>query len=92
MTDLKTLNLNLETNLHRQQNKKNQQTKQLAISRQSTGRTDQDRERKENKKEQKMKEIKKKKYDMHVNRHSQNQRMQLREKYLYYRQSKQTNK
>ena len=59
MTDLKTLNLNLETNLHRQQNKETQQTEQLAISRQPTGRTDQERERKENK-EQKMKEINKK--------------------------------
>ena len=60
MTDLKTLNLNLETNLHRQQNKETQQTEQLAISRQPTGRTDQERERKENKKEQKMKEVNKK--------------------------------
>ena len=50
MTDLKTLNLNLETNLHRQQNKETQQIEQLAISRQPTGRTYQERERKENKK------------------------------------------
>ena len=33
MTDLKTLNLNIKTNLHRQQNKETQQTEQLAISR-----------------------------------------------------------
>ena len=60
MTDLKSLNLNLETNLHRQQNKETQQTEQMAISSQPTGRTDQERERKENKKEQEMKEINKK--------------------------------
>ena len=59
MTDLKTLNLNLEINLHGQQNKETQQTEQLAISRQPTGRTDQERERNKNKKEQKMKEINK---------------------------------
>ena len=50
VTDLKTLNLYLETNLHRQKNKEIQQTEQLAISRQPTYRTDQERERKENKK------------------------------------------
>ena len=66
MTDLKTLNLNLETNLQRKQNKETHQTEQLVISRQSTGRTDQKRERKENKKTQEMKEINKK-YAMHVN-------------------------
>ena len=60
MTDLKTLNLNLETNLHRQQNKEIQQTEQLAISRQPTDTTGQERERKENKKTQEMKEINKK--------------------------------
>ena len=59
MTDLKTLNLHLETNLHRQQNKETQQIEQLAISRQPTNRTDQERERKENKKVQEMKEINK---------------------------------
>ena len=50
MTDLKTLNLHLETSLHRQQNKEIQQREQLAISRQPANRTDQERERKENKK------------------------------------------
>ena len=59
ISDLKTLNLNLETNLHRQQNKETQQTEQGAISRQPTGRTDQERERKENTKTQGRKEIKK---------------------------------
>ena len=63
--DLKTLNLKLETNLHRQQNKETQQTKQRAISRQPTDRTDQERERKENRKTEEMKEINKK-YAMHV--------------------------
>ena len=57
MSDLKTLNLNLETNLHRQQNKETHQTEQRAISRQPTDRTDQERERKENTKTQVMKEI-----------------------------------
>ena len=38
MLDLKTLNLNLETNLHRQ-NKETQQTEQRARSRQPTDRT-----------------------------------------------------
>ena len=51
VTNLKTLNLHLETNLHRQQNKEIQQTEQLAISRQPANRTDQERERKENKKQ-----------------------------------------
>ena len=37
MSDLKTLNLNLETNLHRQ-NKENQQTEKRARSRQPTDR------------------------------------------------------
>ena len=50
MTDLKFLNLHLETNLHRQQNKDIQQTEQLEISRKPTDRTDQERKRKENKK------------------------------------------
>ena len=59
ISDLKTLNLNLETNLHRQQNKETQQTEQGAISRQPTDRTDQERERKENTKTQGRKEIKK---------------------------------
>ena len=60
MSDLKTLNLNLETNLHRQQNKKTQQTEQRATSRQPTDSIDQERERKENTKTQGMKEINKK--------------------------------
>ena len=60
ISDLKTLNLNLETNLHRQQNKEIQQTEQRAISRQPTDSTDQERERKENTKTQGMKEINKK--------------------------------
>ena len=60
MTDLKTLHLHLETNLHRQQNKEIQQTEQLAISRQPANRTDQERERKENKKTQELKEVNKK--------------------------------
>ena len=60
MSDLKTLNLNLETNLHRQQNKETQQTEQRATSRQPTDSTDQERERKENTKTQGMKEINKK--------------------------------
>ena len=64
ISDLKTLNLNLETNLHRQQNKEIQQTEQRTISRHSTDSTDQERERKENTKTQGMKEIKK--YAMHV--------------------------
>ena len=64
ISDLKTLNLNLETNLQRQQNKETQQTEQGAISRQSTDRTDQERDRKENTKIQGRKEIKK--YAMHV--------------------------
>ena len=41
VTDLKTLNLHLETNLHRQQNKETRQTEKLAISRQLTNKTDQ---------------------------------------------------
>ena len=45
----KTLNLHLETNLHKQQNKDTQWTEQLAIIRKPTDRTDQDRERKEDK-------------------------------------------
>ena len=45
----KTLNLHLETNLRKQQNKDTQLTEQLAISRKPTDRTDQDRERKEDK-------------------------------------------
>ena len=60
ISDLKNLNLNLETNLHRQQNKEIQQTEQRAISRQPTDCTDQERERKENTKTQGMKEINKK--------------------------------
>ena len=48
MSDLKTLNLNLETNLDRKQNKETQQTEQRAISRQPTESTDRERERKEN--------------------------------------------
>ena len=60
ISDLKTLNLNLETNLHRQQNKEIQQTEQRAISRQPTDSTDQERERKEHTKTQGMKEINKK--------------------------------
>ena len=47
MSVLKTLNLNLEINLHRQQNKETQPTEQRAISRQLTYRTEQERERKE---------------------------------------------
>ena len=60
VTDLKTLNLHLQTNLHRLQNKEIQQTEQLAISRQPANRTDQERERKENKKTQELKEVNKK--------------------------------
>ena len=45
MSVLKTLNLNLEINLHRQQNKETQPTEQRAISRQLTYRTDQRKER-----------------------------------------------
>ena len=60
ISDLKTLNLNLETNLHRQQNKEIQQTEQRTKSRQPTDSTDQERERKENTKTQGMKEINKK--------------------------------
>ena len=60
ISELKTLNLNLETNLHRQQNKEIQQTEQRVISRQPTDSTDQKRERKENTKTQGMKEINKK--------------------------------
>ena len=48
MSDLKTLNLNLETNLHRQQNKETQQTEQRATSRKPTDSADQERERKGN--------------------------------------------
>ena len=59
MSVLKTLNLNLEINLHRQQNKEIQPTEQRAISRQLTYRTDQERERKEITKTQEMKEISK---------------------------------
>ena len=40
------LNLSLETNIHRQQNKETQQTEQVVISRQPTDITDQERERK----------------------------------------------
>ena len=47
MSDLKTLNLNLETNLHRQQDKETQQTDRRAINRQPTDRTEQEKERKE---------------------------------------------
>ena len=64
--DLKTLNLHLETNLLRQQNKEIHQTEQLAISRQPENRTDQERERKENKKIWEMKEVNKN-YAMPVN-------------------------
>ena len=46
VTDLNTLNLNLETNLQRQHNKGTQQTEQLAICRKLANRTDQERERK----------------------------------------------
>ena len=60
MSDLKTLNLNLETNLHRRQNKETQQTEQRATRRQPTDSTGQERERKENTKTQGMKEINKK--------------------------------
>ena len=60
ISDLKTLNLNLETNLHRQQNKEIQQTEQRVISRQPTNSTDQETERKENTKTQGMKKINKK--------------------------------
>ena len=60
MSDLKTLNLNLETNLHRRQNKETQQTEQRATRRQPTDSRDQERERKENTKTQGMKEINKK--------------------------------
>ena len=60
MSDLKTVNLNLETNLHRQQNKETQQTEQRATSRQPIDSTDQERERKENTKIQGMKEKSKK--------------------------------
>ena len=42
ISDLKFLNLNLETNLHRQQNKEIQQTEQRAMSRQPTDSTDQE--------------------------------------------------
>ena len=65
ISNLKTLNLNLETNLPRQQNKEIQQTEQRAISRQPTDSTNQERERKENTKTQGMEEINKK-YAMHV--------------------------
>ena len=58
--DLKTLNLHLETNLLRQQNKEIHQTEQLAISRQPENRTDMERERKENKETQELKEVNKK--------------------------------
>ena len=47
MTDLKNWKLDLEANLLRQQNKKTQQTEQLAISRQPTDWTDQETEREE---------------------------------------------
>ena len=60
MTNLNTLNLLLQTNLHTQQNKEIQQTEQLAVSRQPTNRTYQDRERKEIKETWKMKKINKK--------------------------------
>ena len=60
MPDLKTLNLHLETNLHRQENDETQQTEQRAISKQPTDRTDQERESKENTKTQGMKKINKK--------------------------------
>ena len=59
MADLRILNLNIETNLHRKQNKETQQAEQLGISTQPTGKTDQEREMKENKKTQEMKEINK---------------------------------
>ena len=60
MTYLKSLSLNLETNLHRRRNKETHQTEQLAISRQPTDRTVQEKERKENKKTQEIKETNKK--------------------------------
>ena len=60
ISDLKTLNLSLETNLHRQQNKEIKPTEQRTISRQPTDSTDQERERKENTKTRGMKEINKK--------------------------------
>ena len=50
VADLKSLNLQLDTNLHRQQNKHAHQIEQLATSRQLTDRTSKERERKENKK------------------------------------------
>ena len=40
MTDLKTINLHLETKLHRQQNQDTQQTEQQAINRQPIDKTD----------------------------------------------------
>ena len=55
MSDLKILNLNLEINLCRQQNKETQQTEKGTINRQPTYRADQESERKENTKTQEMK-------------------------------------
>ena len=60
MSDLKTQNLNLETNLHRRRNKESQQREHRATRRQPTDSTDQEGERKENTKKQGMKEINKK--------------------------------
>ena len=65
MSDLKTLNQNLETNIHRQQNKGTQPTEQRATSREPTDSTDQERDRKENTKTHRMDEINKK-YAMHA--------------------------
>ena len=65
MSDLKTLNQNLETNIHRHQNKGTQPTEQRATSRQTTDSTDQERDRKENTKTHRMDEINKK-YAMHA--------------------------
>ena len=50
VTDPKSLNLQLDTNLRRQQNKHTHQIEKLATSRQLTDRTSQEREKKENKK------------------------------------------
>ena len=92
MSDLKTLNLNLETNLHRQQNKKNPANRKEG-NKQTTQRKYRSGKRKERKyKNTGSKRNKQKNMLWMWVRQSWNQRLWLKGKYLYYWQSKQTNK
>ena len=67
MSDLKTQYLHLETKLHRKQNKDTQLTKQQAIRRKPTDRTDHERGRKKIFKKNWKKKKQTKNYAIHVN-------------------------